>query len=108
MIPEMFQRVAPWLAPQESTKAVTGCKHMCPKGCLSCYHILFQENISLFFVFSWFLLIPVFPFTEFSASVTMVSPLLRLSCCLRKLSSHLLNKADSKLQVLACQDDANR
>lgn len=111
VIPELFQLMAPWLAPQESTKAVTGCKHMCSKGCpscSSCYHILFQENISLFFVFSWFLLIPVFSFTEFSASVTMVSLLLRLSCCLRKLSSHLLNKPDFKLQALACQDDANR
>ncbi|XP_010727079.1 uncharacterized protein LOC104917490 [Meleagris gallopavo] len=45
--------------------------------------------------------------SEFSASVTMVSLLLRLSCCLRKLSSHLLNKPDFKLQALACQDDAN-
>lgn len=52
VIPELFQLMAPRLAPQESTKAVSGCKHMCPKGCLSCsscYHILFRENISLFF-----------------------------------------------------------
>lgn len=53
VIPELFQLMAPRLAPQESTKAVSGCKHMCPKGCLSCsscYHILFRENISLFFL----------------------------------------------------------